>query len=49
MTELAVKTACGGHAHVYVGGIGVGRHDPGYTVDAVRELRGIYGPNTSMA
>ena len=49
MTELAARSVLGGHARVHVSSMEVDRHGPSYTIDTVRELRGVYGPDTSMA
>ena len=49
MTELAARSVLGSHARVHVSSMEVDRHGPSYTIDTVRELRGVYGPDTSMA
>jgi len=49
MTELAANAVQGGRARVHVTSMEVDRHGPSYTIDTVRELRGVYGPDTSMA
>lgn len=49
MTELAAQTVRAGRARVHVSPMEVERHGPSYTIDTVRELRALYGPETSMA
>ncbi|MGF2527609.1 nicotinate-nucleotide adenylyltransferase [Ralstonia pseudosolanacearum] len=49
MTELAARAVRPGRARVRVSTMEVERSGPSYTIDTVRELRGAYGPDTSMA
>lgn len=49
MTELAARSVRPGRARVRVSTMEVERSGPSYTIDTVRELRGAYGPDTSMA
>ncbi|WP_042591671.1 nicotinate-nucleotide adenylyltransferase, partial [Ralstonia solanacearum] len=49
MTELAARALRPGHARVHVSTMEVERSGPSYTIDTVRELRSVYGPDTSMA
>ncbi|MDO3525295.1 nicotinate-nucleotide adenylyltransferase [Ralstonia pseudosolanacearum] len=49
MTELAARAVRPGRARVRVSTMEVERSGPSYTSDTVRELRGAYGPDTSMA